>query len=392
MKIGIACHSSCGGSTRVALDLATEMSRRGHVVHVFSRGRPFGRWEGPGGPRYHDIQGNDEDDRNPAWLHTEWTDEEIESFMTMVAETVVAERIEVFHFHYGVPFAFFASDLKSRLGKAAPIVVGTLHGTDVLVHGADKTVGPRLGRALEDADALTTVSDSHKGLIGEIFGPQISATVIPNFVDMAKFRPLAASNGSSNGGGVPTKRAIAHVSNFRSVKNPARLIEIFQQVRARVDSELWLIGDGPEMENTKSLVQSAGLSGHVRLWGLHDDVSSLIQRTGVLLITSEHESFCLAALEAMASGVPVVAPAVGGLPELIESGESGLLYAPGDLAGAVHLIQRVLTDRMLSGQIVRGGLSKAAQYRQDKIVDVYESLYSSLIANRQMRLVNTVIS
>ena len=238
------------------------------------------------------------------------------------------------HFHYAVPFAWVVQDVVRRLGDDRPAVVGTLHGTDVSVSGRRLDLRRRLEPALAELDALTTVSEHHAALAARVFRLPARPEVIPNFVDLDRFHTVARS-------AERRRPRIVHISNFRPVKQPESMARIAERVLARARSELWLVGAGEMMPAVESILASPIARGRVRLVGVRLDVENLLPHTDLLLVSSRMESFCLVALEAMASGVPVVAPRVGGLPELVEHGVNGLLFEPGDEDGAARADPRL---------------------------------------------------
>src|SRR5689334_4420383 len=179
LRIGILCHSSFGGSARIATELAIGLAKRGHIVHLFARSLPFGYWDASSGVNLHIIASDMENNRHPAELYIDWQEEELDAYLSEVMK--IAASLDVVHFQYAVPFAYVADEIKRRLGKTSPLLVGTLHGTDVSIYGLDPIRGPQLIQALQSADVLTTVSLSHSNLSAEIFGLATPPHVIPNF-------------------------------------------------------------------------------------------------------------------------------------------------------------------------------------------------------------------
>lgn len=290
MKIGVMCHSSFGGSTRVATELASELARRGHRVHLFTRTMPFGCWGQASGVVLHRIVPDDENIIHPAKLYTDWPPSELQTFLSRLLQVITDEGLDLLHFHYAVPFAFLAGEVKRELRGAAPMLIGTLHGTDVTIHGRDPIKGAYLAATLLNRDALTTVSRSHAHLSKEVFGLSAFPRVIPNFVDLSEFRPRHRPRLS-----IPR---IVHVSNFRPVKDPQSAARIFLRIREKMNAELWLIGDGQEMDEIKFIFKQNAFGNDVHFLGLRCDVPSILAQADLLLVTSLHESFCLAALEA----------------------------------------------------------------------------------------------
>jgi len=370
LRIGIMCHSSFGGSARIATELAIGLAKRGHIVHLFTRTLPFGYWDISSGVNLHIITSQTKDSLHPAELHIDWQDDEFEAYLLEVMK--VAASLDVLHFQYAVPFASVAAEVKHRLGEASPLLVGTLHGTDVSIHGHDLIRGPQLIQALQSADVLTTVSISHANLSTEIFRLATPPQVIPNFVDLEKFHPREAGAFHLN---TQRKPRIAHVSNFRAVKQPEVMAKVFLKIREKIDSELWLIGDGPEMEGARNIFQKNNMGSDVRYWDIQHDVAELLAQTDILLVTSRMESFCLAALEAMACGIPVVASRVGGIPEVVLDGKTGLLFELDELDQAAQLVQDLLSDPERYKKMSESALQHARNFDRHKGVLDYEELY-----------------
>lgn len=379
MRIGIMCHSSFGGSARVATNLAAELARQRHRVHLFTRTTPFGAWDYASGVILHKITPDREDDLHPASLYTDWPAEALQAFVSHVLDVIATEGLDVLHFHYAVPFAFAAAEVRRRLGQGAPLLVGTLHGTDVTVHGKDPVKGPQLAQTLRHMDALTTVSASHARLAADVFGLPTWPEVILNFVDLSRFRPRGHTQRDPN---THSRPKIVHVSNFRPVKDPQSMARIFVGIQEQMEAELWLIGDGQEMEALKSIFQQSGFENDVHYWGLQCDVAPLLAQTDLLLMTSLYESFCLAALEAMACGVPVLATKVGGLPEVVVHGKTGFLFPLGDHDLAVRLAVSLLSDPTRHRIMREAAVRHARQFGSKQIVPAYEDLYQRLLLCR----------
>ena len=375
LRVGLICHRGVGGSTRVAVDLGTALARRGHAVHLFARTRPLGLAEFPDGVTFHPLVEGDGHAPPSAVLDADWSPAERDALAGRVAS--VAHRLDVLHFHYAMPFAYVARDVQRGLGPAAPAVVGTLHGTDVSVHGRSPQA-PGLAEALADADRLTTVSRSYIRLATLIFGLHHPPDLIPNFVDVRRFRPRQRASGRRR----PAR--IVHVSNFRPVKDPAAVVRVFARVRARLDAELWLVGDGEAMPAARAAVRAAGVGPDVRFFGLHPAVEEILPHADLLLLTSRSESFCLAALEDAACGVPAVAPRIGGLPEVVTHGKTGILYEPGDEASAASAVVAALEDEPLRHRMRTLAVRRAGRFSTERLVPRYELLYQGLLEGRSM--------
>jgi L-malate glycosyltransferase len=381
MNIGIMCHSSLGGSARIAAGLAIELAQREHKVHLFTRTTPFGRWNSASGVRLHQAVVDGESDIHPAVLYTDWPIWERETLVSQILHVIATEGLDVLHFHYAVPFAFLAEEVKRRLGRAAPLLIGTLHGTDVSNYGQDPVKGRDLATSLRNLDGLTTVSVSHARMASQVFELSACPEVIPNFVDLSRFRPRLGAN-TLSGGSPNGKAKIIHVSNYRPVKDPQSATHIFLSIRKKMEVEFWLVGDGPEMGAIKTIFTQNGMEQVVRFWGLRHNVAPLLAQAHLLLMTSLSESFCLAALEAMACGLPVLATNVGGLAEVVVDGHTGLLFPVGDHALAVDLAVGLLSDPTRYRAMGEAAAIHARRFGQTRIVTAYEKLYHRLLRNR----------
>jgi N-acetyl-alpha-D-glucosaminyl L-malate synthase BshA len=388
MRIGIMCLSGVGGSARIATQLAAQLARRGHRVHLFARTTPVGTEMHAQGVTLHTVIPDLEPHIHPASLYLDWQPADLDVFLSHILSVIATEGLDVLHFHYAVPFASLAAQVRCRLRRAAPLLIGTLHGTDVSAVGRDPVRGPDLARTLSRLDALTTVSASHAALATRLFRFSTPPLVIPNFVDLDTFKPVRRQ--PEAGEPLPSRPRIAHVSNFRPVKDPQSMARIFLEIRKEMDAELWLIGEGPEMPAVRSILQQAGAEKDVRYWGLHGDVAHTLAQTHLLLMTSLSESFCLAALEAMACGVPVLAPRVGGLPEVVLPGVTGWLYPPGDRAAAVRLAVNLLSDQAQHDAMSAAAVRHAVRFGYEQVVPLYEDLYARLLARRSPRIRMTV--
>jgi N-acetyl-alpha-D-glucosaminyl L-malate synthase BshA len=338
-------------------------------MHVFARTAPFGLETAPPGLQLRTLGPR----RAPAAarLDANWRRRDREALVQAIVSVGASAGLDILHFHYGFPFASVAAEVRRRLGRAGPAVVGTLHGTDVSIHGADPRRAAALARWLAGLHALTTVSRDHAELVQRSIGLTPDA-VIPNFVDIARFQPRPRP-------AELRRPRIAHVSNFRAVKGPETLARAFALVRRELDAELWLVGDGEGMPRVREILRRAGLEPDVRFLGLRHEIETILPHCDLLFVTSRAESFGLAALEAMACGVPVVAPRVGGLPELVADGETGLLYEAGKPAAGAGALLRLLRDPGRAAALRRAALRAAHLLSSDAIAPRYEALYRRLL-------------
>lgn len=371
MRIAILCHAGCGGSGLVATRSAYELARRGHEVHVFSRRKPFAYRDHPR-LILHVLKTGHESDQGA--LRTAWSDNEQQLLLRRLRSVAAALPLDLIHFHYAVPFAFLIDQFKrTALGSSTP-VIGTLHGTDVSVSETYPQQRARLHDALSRVDALTTVSHDYARRALFAFGLLRRPRVIPNFIDLPRIAAHQMVEARGNDG--PT--IMVHMSNFRPVKDPLTTVRIFAGVRKTLDAELWLIGDGSEMTGVRRLVAQQCLERHVRFYGFQADVLPFLQKADVMVLSSREESFGLAALEAMACGVPVLAPDVGGLPEVIVDGHTGYLYPPDDIDRAIALAIDLVSSPARRQAMVAAGVAHAKHFDRKLIVTLYEQLYAEV--------------
>jgi L-malate glycosyltransferase len=376
LRVGLLCHRGIGGSVRMAIELGAELARQGCDVRIFARSAPMGLKE-PAGVKFHTLKKGAYDGTVTARLDVQWSRAELDDLVACVLSVVQAEQLDVLHFHYAVPFAEVLDRVGRAMGSRAPALIGTLHGTDVSIFGRRPRSRLALTSALQQLDVITTVSRSHAALAVRAFGLKMPPLVIPNFVDTDLFWPRI------DPGSAASPPRIIHVSNFRAVKQPGSMARIFVEVRRRLNAVLWLVGDGLGMPPVQAYLQRAGVYGDVRRFGLRMDVENIIREADVLLVTSRTESFCLAALEAAACGVPVVAPRLGGLPEVVADQQTGLLFDPGNEQEAADAIVRLLGDPALRAEMARNSVEQAQNLSAAAIVPRYLQLYRETIDLRK---------
>ncbi|MCC7272885.1 MAG: glycosyltransferase [Alphaproteobacteria bacterium] len=365
-RIAVLCHGGGGGSTRAAIDLAAALARRGRDVRLVTLGRP--RWTLPPGLRHIVVP-------SPHAAHRPfdgpWDDTAVASIAGIVAAICRSERIDLVHCHYGLPFAAVAAAVGDMLSPTRPAIVATLHGSDITAAAGDPRLARQLGRDLRRSDAVSTVSAAYAALLRATVDVAPPPVVVPNFAHAAapvrQRRPGAAP-------------VLIHVSSFRAVKDARGVARAFLAVRRRLRCRLLLVGDGPEWHATRKLLRHR--SGDVRLLGFRDDVPSLLRDADILLLASRAESFSLAALEAMAAGVPVVAPRVGGLPEVIGDGLGGLLFHPGRSADAAARIVALLHAPVRYRRMAAAARRRAGDFPEARTLARYEALYCVAVARR----------
>lgn len=375
MRIGILCHASYGGSAKIAVELAIQLASRHHDVHLFSLHKPyFCQNIDYRNLTFHELCHPEFSEQHHAELVLHWPVQVYQYFLNSLLSILEKKDFDVLHFHYAIPFAKLAVTVKEHFRTHPPLIVGTLHGTDVSLYHDNLIEGEKLRDILKRVDFLTTVSQSHATLSRETFALSKEPLVISNFVDLDQFYQLPISSALKNG----EAYLILHVSNFRSVKNPLLMAQIFRAMTQHIPAHLWLVGDGPELKNVQEFFIENQLNHRVHYWGLQNVVSPFLARADLFLISSHYESFCLAALEAMASGVPILAPNVGGLSELVVDGQGGTLFPIDEPQRAAQEGIYILVDSYRHTQMCRQATARAAHFDARTIVPLYEKLYSFL--------------
>jgi N-acetyl-alpha-D-glucosaminyl L-malate synthase BshA len=379
MRIGIVCYASLGGSGVVATELAHALALRGHDVHIISSDEPF-RWRaGVPGLSFDRVD-------TPAYpLFRE------PQYLLALTNAIVRisrdHRLDIVHAHYAVPHATAAylarQILTAEHVPTPPRMLTTLHGTDITLVGSDPSYARVVAFSIEQSDGVTAVSRSLRSATVDTLGLSSPIRVIPNFLDCETYRrrPVPDLARRLRAGGVD--HVVVHASNFRPVKRVGAVVEIFRLIRERIAARLVLIGDGPERDAVERRVVDGGLQHVVEFAGEQHDLVPWLSAADLFLLPSQQESFGLAALEAMACEVPVVASRVGGLPEIIDDGRTGYLREPDDIDGMAARGIALLADAELRARI---GRAAAAHVRErfcaELIVPQYEQCYRDLLASR----------
>jgi N-acetyl-alpha-D-glucosaminyl L-malate synthase BshA len=386
MNVGIVCYASVGGSGIIATELGKALASRGHRVHLLSSDTParFGDYQP--GLLFHRV----ETPAYPLFREPQY----VLSLANKIVQVSRDEQLDIVHAHYAVPHAtagYLARQILAAGGRAdrdggapgarnVPKVITTLHGTDITLLGSDRSYSETVAFCIQQSDGVTAVSQSLKADTYRELGVTSDIRVIPNFLDCsvhrrreeAHLRATLAPKG---------EKLLIHVSNFRPVKRVTAVIDIFAAVRRQVPSRLLMVGDGPDLAEASRLARTLGVGDDVEFLGEQDQVVGLLSAADVFLLPSAQESFGLAALEAMACEVPVVASRVGGLPEVIEDGVSGFLHPMDDLKGMAQSTLRLLTDDALHRRAAAAAEHVAHErYCDSKIVPLYESYYEEILA------------
>lgn len=361
--VGITCYHTFGGSGIVATEIGLELARRGHRVHFICAEPPARLPSSMPNLAFHRVELRD----YPLLLEGQYP-LALASQLIAVAE---AERLDLWHLHYAVPHATSAYLAKQILGARSPRVVTTLHGTDITLVGNDPSYLPITRFSIDQSDGVTAPSRYLAQATRDNFGTTRAIEVIPNFVDTEHFRPAAP----------PSAPLIVHSSNFRPLKRLDDVLAVFARVRATRPARLMLLGDGPERPRLEAEVRARGLDDDVRFLGEQLDVVPTLQAASVFLLPSETESFGLAALEALACGVPVVATRAGGLPEVVREGDDGYLLPVGDVEAMAAAVGRILDDAALRARLSSNARAGAAsRFARAPMIDRYEAYYDKILS------------
>jgi N-acetyl-alpha-D-glucosaminyl L-malate synthase BshA len=371
MRIGITCYPTYGGSGVVATELGIELAARGHEIHFISYAPPIRMPANAERISFHEV----EIANYPLFVHPPYT-LALASKMLEVAETA---SLDLLHVHYAIPHSVSAQLARSMAAPRRLPFITTLHGTDITLVGSDRSYLPITRYSIEQSDGVTAISHYLKNRTVDEFGIRNPIEVIPNFVNCDLYhriedprcRALWAPNGEP---------ILMHLSNFRPVKRVTDVVEIFALVREKMPAKLVMIGDGPDRGAAEYLVRQKKLGRDVFFLGKQDNVYEKVGLADVFLLPSDLESFGLAALEAMACEVPVVASDVGGLPEVVEHGVDGFLVPPRDVAAAAKYALDILSraDRGRSmGKQAR--INARKKYCANDIIPQYEAYYQKIL-------------
>ncbi len=376
MNIGIICYASVGGSGVVATELGKALAVRGHRVHLISTDTPFRLGEFQMDLWFHQVQ----TPSYPLFREPQY----VLSLANKVVQVSREFRLDIVHAHYAIPHATAALLAKQVLEASGhvpvPRVVTTLHGTDITVVGNDPSYSEIVAFSIERADGATAVSESLRRSTGTELNVRRSIEVIPNFLDCAVFQRTDALELRRRFSRDSTSKVVIHVSNFRPVKRIDAVVSIFARICRQVPARLLLVGDGPELGTVYRVGRELGVSDRIDAVGAQEAIIPLLSAADVFLLPSAQESFGLAALEAMACEVPVVASRVGGLPEVVEPGVSGFLHPPEDIDAMASSAINLLTDASLHKRIATAARERVSdRFCSDRVVPMYESYYEQVL-------------
>ncbi|MGE6356040.1 N-acetyl-alpha-D-glucosaminyl L-malate synthase BshA [Flavobacterium sp. NPDC079362] len=373
MKIAIVCYPTFGGSGVVATELGLELARRGHEIHFITYSQPVRLALLNPNVHYHEVN-------VPEYPLFHYQPYEL-ALSSKLVDMVKLYKIEVLHVHYAIPHAYagyMAKQMLKNEGINLPMIT-TLHGTDITLVGNHPFYKPAVTFSINKSDYVTSVSQSLKDDTLKLFMIKNKIRVIPNFIELDKMAKDPQAPCHRYVMAKENERIITHISNFRKVKRIPDIIKIFYNIQKEIPSKLMMVGDGPEKEKAEVLCMELGIYDKVIFFGNSNEIDKILCMTDLFLLPSETESFGLAALEAMACGVPVISSNSGGLPEVNFDGFSGYLSDVGNVDEMAANAIKILKDDAVLNQFKENALEVAKKFDIKNILPKYEALYQRAI-------------
>lgn len=353
----------------MATELGKALADKGHFVHFITYQQPVRLNVFSANIFYHEV-------RVPTYPLFDYPPYEVALASTMV-DVIKNYDLDLLHVHYAIPHAsaaYMAKQIVAKTGRNIPVIT-TLHGTDITLVGKDKTYEPVVTFSINESDAITAVSHNLREETYKSFQITKDIQVIFNFVDVSRFskKPIDAFRKVIAPHG---EKIMVHASNFRSIKRVKDVVRIFAETKKHVPAKLLLVGDGPDRPAVENLVKELDVHDDVRLLGKQEQIEEILLISDLFLLPSEYESFGLAALEAMATRVPVISSNAGGLPEVNINGLTGYTANVGDVAAMANYAVNLLSDEALLATMKENAYAQAKAFDIQNIVPVYEKLYS----------------
>ncbi|NNK83026.1 MAG: N-acetyl-alpha-D-glucosaminyl L-malate synthase BshA [Flavobacteriaceae bacterium] len=373
MKIGIVCYPTYGGSGVVATELGIELSKRGHEVHFITYKQPVRLDLLGSNVHFHEVNVAE----YPLFHYQPY---EL-ALSSKLVDMAKLHEIEILHVHYAIPHAYAAYMAKKMLldeGIYIPIIT-TLHGTDITLVGSQPFYKPAVTFSINQSDAVTCVSESLKRDTLRLFDIKNDIQVVTNFIDLDKHN-LEFTDCERTFLASEDEKIITHISNFRKVKRIPDIIKVFNIIQKEVPSKLVMIGEGPEKKEAKKLAKKLGIYDKVLFLGNSYEIDRILSYSDLFMLPSETESFGLSALEAMASGVPVISTNAGGLPEVNVHGVSGYLSNVGDIEDMSKNAIHILGDDKRLESFKTNSRKEAQKFDLHQIVPQYEAIYEDTMS------------
>lgn len=376
MNIGIVCYPTFGGSGVVATELGKALAKKGHKVHFMAYNLPFRLNPFNENLFYHEVSVND----YPLFEYQPYES----ALASKIVDVATYEKLDVLHVHYAIPHASVAY-LAQQILKSKKIFlpyITTLHGTDITLVGRDPSFEPVIRFSLNSSNAITSVSESLKKDTLTTFKIDNKIDVIPNFVNIEDYKK-APHNCQKNHYAPNNEKILVHVSNFRKVKRVEDVLKVFDKVRKEIPSKLILVGDGPERPAIEKLCRELNTCSDIISLGRINDPIEILGLGDLFILPSETESFGLAALEAMAMGLPVISTNTGGLTEVNINGKTGFTSNVGDIDEMAANSIKLLSNPELLSQFKTNALIQAEKFDINAVLPLYEKLYAELLSKTQ---------
>ncbi|WP_372474511.1 N-acetyl-alpha-D-glucosaminyl L-malate synthase BshA [Capnocytophaga sp. ARDL2] len=373
MKIAIVCYPTFGGSGVVATELGIELAKKGHEVHFITYKMPVRLALLNPNIHYHEVI-------VPEYPLFHYQPYEL-ALSSKIVDMVKLHGIELLHVHYAIPHAFagyMAKKMLKEQGISLPMVT-TLHGTDITLVGNHPYYKSAVSFSINQSDAVTSVSEDLKKSTYELFDIAKDIYVIPNFIENKSHTPESCRQVLAT----KEERIITHVSNFRKVKRIEDVMKVFKGILEQQPAKLMMIGDGPDKIKAEQMAANWNISEKVIFFGNSNEVDRILKVSDLFLLPSETESFGLAALEAMACGVPVVSSNTGGIPEVNIHGLTGYLSPIGDIEDMVKNSLLILSDTATLEKFKTNAWKHSLKFSVEKIIPLYERIYTDILSKRK---------
>ena len=376
MKIGMVLYPTFGGSGVVATELGKALASKGNQVHFITYSMPVRLDILAENVHYHEVKVAD-------YPLFEYAPYEL-ALASKLVSVVKKERLDILHVHYAIPHAYAAFMAKQILAAEgiSVSVITTLHGTDITLVGRNPSYNPAVTFSINQSDLVTCVSESLKEETYEYFDVHKDIDVVPNFIDFDQYvdnKPCVRAGIAPN-----NESIITHVSNFRRLKRTEDVVHVFARIFKEKPAKLLFVGDGPARIRTEQLVKDLGLRDDVVFMGKSNDVIRILCLSDLFILPSEHESFGLAALEAMAARTPVISSNAGGIPEVNIHGVSGYVSEIGDVDDMANNALKLLCNPTELERFKQAAFETARKYDIDAILPQYEELYERVMVSRQL--------
>ena len=373
MRIGIVCYPTFGGSGVLATELGKALADKGHQVHFITYQQPVRLTEYNANIFYHEV-------RVTSYPLFDYQPYETALSSTMV-DVIINHQLDLLHVHYAIPHAsaaYMAKKIVATQGIVIPVIT-TLHGTDITLVGRDKTLAPVVAFSINESDAITAVSQNLRDETYSIFDIKKEIEVIHNFVDLSRFKrkpidPFRKVIAPNN------ERIVVHASNFRKIKRVFDVVKIFAEINKQIPSKLLFVGDGPDRFDAENLSRELGIIEDIRFIGKQEQIEEILAVSDLFILPSEYESFGLAALEAMAAGVPLISSDAGGLPEININGKTGFMSPVGDVASMSRQAITILENDDVLKTFKANAYEQAKKFDINNIVPIYERLYDRFLS------------